>query len=901
MKTHLFRFLESRLLLRLVKIALSFVFKMDVLGISRNGNCIEDASDEQLLSAVSSDTYNVFEDPEVHPRVGDQYQVEIPPLITESDPLLLRDNPTDVKDSVVVSYEFFTGLPVSIMWVSMEVEKIKHEPVESPANLVDVSNKYGSVKFECILESHRENGDLKPKLEAIDITPDGGVNLQESETLVFQQEMKIEMHQKYKSQRYFAVPGIPIDPWNDLEEASFLLGLYIFGKNLVQVKKLVESKKMGDILSFYYGKFYRSDKYHRWSECRKMRRRRCIYGQRIFTGWRQQELLSRLIPHVSEECQNTLLEVCKAFREGKILLEEYVFTLKATVGLNALVSAVGIGKGKEDLTGITLEPLKANQVAPVRPEIPVGKACSDLTAWEIVNFLTGNYRLSKARSNDLFWEAVWPRLLARGWHSEQPTSQGYTAYSKHSLVFLIPGIKKFSRRKLVKGDHYFDSVSDVLSKVASDPGLLELEIGADKGDGSKEENGTESDRDDLPNQQRHCYLKPRIPNRGADVMRFTVVDTSSDNGGKFKVRELRSLPIEMNISNSLSDSEESTSEELTDESFSAETSCSDRVETNGLKSREINHDREVSPDGNASNNKFPLAGLGSSNVPAIPEDPKTKVCNGMHPRKAMKNQSSQKMELDNKNHLALITKRRRRLTACNRKETTQKALNILVDPELKQTEANFCEGNPDGRAEIPSEVDPFEQQLSSVSSSSKGSPTSRGEGILRSTCAVAEQTHEEHLHRTLIDLNLPILSDAETDEPLMGEVTEREHEHTTTQPSNACQLEARPSSELQPNMNTRRQSTRNRPLTTKALEAYAYGFLSTTQKRKRKDGFAHESSLPRPSRRACVGAKVSEINRDVMVDFKAEEKGNDMCNSNGAIEQTSDLTQMEVDSNLGVS
>ncbi|XVF28345.1 hypothetical protein REPUB_Repub15cG0021700 [Reevesia pubescens] len=872
---------------------------MDVIAINHNGNCInEDASDEQSLSAASLDTYNIFEDPEVHPRVGDEYQVEIPPLIRESGPVLLTDNLTDVKNSVVVSYEFLTGLPVSIMWVSMEVEKIKHEPVESPVNSVDVSNKYESVKSECILETHRGNGDLKPKLEVIDITPDGGENLQESENLGLQQEMKIEMHQKYRSQGYFAVPGTTVDAWNDLEEASFLLGLYIFGKNLVQVKKFVESKKMGDVLSFYYGKFYRSDKYRRWSECRKMRRRRCIHGQRIFTGWRQQELLSRLLPHVSEECQNTLLEVSKTLGEGKILLEEYVFTLKATVGLNALVNAVGIGKGKEDLTDITLEPLKANQVAPVRPEIPVGKACSALTPLEIINFLTGNYRLSKTRSNDLFWEAVWPRLLAKGWHSEQPASQGYYAGSKHSLVFLIPGVKKFSRRKLVKGDHYFDSVSDVLSKVASDPRLLELEIGADKGDSSKEENGTESDRDDLPNRQRHCYLKPRIPNRGADVMSFTVVDTSLDNGGKFKVRELRSLPIEVNISNSLSDSEESTSEELT-----ADTLCSDRVETNGLKSTVINCDREVSPNGIASNNKFPVDVQGSSNVPAIAEDLKPKVCNGVHPRKAMKNQSSRRMKLDNNNHLAPVTKRRRRLSACNRQETIQKAMNVLIGPGLKQTEASCCEGNRNGIAEIPSEVDPFERQLSSVSSSSKDSPTIRNEGILRSTCADAEQTHEEHQQRALIDLNLPVLPDAETDEPFMGEVTEREHQHTTLLPDNANQLEAKPSSELQPNMNTRRHSTRNRPPTTKALEALAFGFLSTTQKRKRRNGLAQESTLSRPSQPARDGAKFYENNnnRDVMVDCKAEENRNDTCNSNGVMEQTSNLTHMEVDSNLGVS
>lgn len=591
------------------------------------------------------------------------------------------------------------------------------------------------------------------------------------------------------------------------------------------------------------------------------------------------------------------------------MLEEYVFTLKATVGLNAFVSAIGVGKGKEDLTIITLESLKANQVAHVRPEIPVGKACSSLTPLQIINFLTGNYRLSKARSNDLFWEAVWPRLLARGWHSEQPTGQGYIASSKHSLVFLIPGVKKFSRRKQVKGDHYFDSVSDVLSKVASDPGLLELNIEADKGDGCKEESGTESDRDDLPNQQRHCYLKPRIANRGEDVMRFTVVDTSFDNGGKFKVRELRSLPIEMNISNALTDSEESSSEDLTDESCSVDTVCRDRLETNGLRPTEINHDKEASPDGIASNNRFPVDGQGSNNVPAITEDPQTNVCNGVHPRKgkAMKRQSSQEMKLDKKNHLAAVRnqarqKRRRRLTASHCKETSLKVMNTLVGPALKETEASCSEGIREGREDIPSEVDLFDQKLSSVSSSVKGNPTIRGEGVLTSACAGAEQTHEEPLYRTLIDLNLPILPDAETDELFMGEVREREHEHTFRQPGNACEPEARPSSELHPNMNTRRQSTRNRPPTTKALEAFAYGFLCTSQKRKRKDGFAHESSSSRPSRRASGDAKVSESNGDVMVvDSKAEEKGNGTCNtnSNGGMEQTSDLTQMEVDSNLG--
>ena len=67
---------------------------------------------------------------------------------------------------------------------------------------------------------------------------------------------------------------------------------------------------MGEVLSYYYGEFYRSDAYKRWSACRKVRSRRCILGLRIFSGSRQQELLSRLLAGVTREVRDPLLEVC---------------------------------------------------------------------------------------------------------------------------------------------------------------------------------------------------------------------------------------------------------------------------------------------------------------------------------------------------------------------------------------------------------------------------------------------------------------------------------------------------------------------------------------------------------------------------------------------------------------
>jgi hypothetical protein len=111
------------------------------------------------------------------------------------------------------------------------------------------------------------------------------------------------------SKSYMIVPGRQSASWSKSEEDLFILGLYIFGKNLKAVKRFVETKEMGDILSHYYGKFFKTESYCRWAESRKTRSRKCIQGQRIFSGWRQQELLTRLIPHIPEHLKHEIPEV----------------------------------------------------------------------------------------------------------------------------------------------------------------------------------------------------------------------------------------------------------------------------------------------------------------------------------------------------------------------------------------------------------------------------------------------------------------------------------------------------------------------------------------------------------------------------------------------------------------
>lgn len=283
---------------------------MDVVQLNHNWNCIEDESAEQSLSPEAPGISDIFRDPELLPRVGDEYQVEIPPLITKSAYCLLTESLTDATILPGISHDFLVGLPISLMWINEVVENIKADPQDSPGDLTDMSSRNESVKSESIREMKIfPEGDLKAKVEPTDFTIYNQIEVGEPAKLRFQQEIDTEMHQKHGGKGYCLVPGSLGDTWSDIEGASFVLGLYIFGKNLVQVKKFVETKRMGDILSFYYGKFYRSDRYRKWSECRKIRSRRCVYGQRIFTGSRQQELLSRLLPHVSEEFQNTFLEV----------------------------------------------------------------------------------------------------------------------------------------------------------------------------------------------------------------------------------------------------------------------------------------------------------------------------------------------------------------------------------------------------------------------------------------------------------------------------------------------------------------------------------------------------------------------------------------------------------------
>lgn len=233
---------------------------MDPLCLDGNKKDTEVKSTEGFLKSDVSGVEDNFGEPEVVPRVGDEFQAEIPPLVAASHLVKKSGEHSDITANIADAFSI--GLSLPLKWA------------------------------HCKSESSCSCGTLES------ITSDEG------DSCI---ELKTELHQP--SGKYL-LPGLLGDQsWTDIDYNSFLLGLYVFGKNLNLLKKFVETKSMGDILSFYYGKFYKSKGYSRWSECRKSKTRRCIFGQKIFTGWRQQELLTRLFSHVPPDQQTTLIEV----------------------------------------------------------------------------------------------------------------------------------------------------------------------------------------------------------------------------------------------------------------------------------------------------------------------------------------------------------------------------------------------------------------------------------------------------------------------------------------------------------------------------------------------------------------------------------------------------------------
>ncbi|GAB2246454.1 hypothetical protein Droror1_Dr00001947 [Drosera rotundifolia] len=752
-----------------------------------------------VLSLESPDTSYILEEPLVSPRIGEEYQAEIPQLLTESERLQLLSNPAEAPTTIDVSHSFLMGLPVPITWIK-EVKTTSDEQVGvSDDQTDDAAHSNEQVNLINDTKKHQNfKGDASNQL--------------------------------YETSGCFPIPGLLTGSWSEFEIDCFVHGLYIFGKNLLQVGRFMDSKDMGQILSFYYGKFYRSPSYCRWSDCRKMSSRKSVVGQKLFSGGRQQELFSRLLPRLSEESKTTLLEASKAYAEGKTSLEEYVSSLKSMVGLHALVDAVGIGKGKDDLTTLAIETSRTARTSTSRPELPSGKDFTSLSCSEIVEFLTGGSRLSKARSNDLFWEAIWPRLLAKGWQSE-----GYKG-SKSGLVFLMPGVKKFSRRKLVKGDQYFDSVSDVLGRVMSEPQLLELDDGEAAGNASKVESGrangatSSSDDDNASGHKRHRYLKPRVSST-ANLMMFTVVDTSAgDTENPSKIRELRSLPLQpkrpVGVKKQSAEINESLLTKSAEEPVTSDAPLSDMNANcvNASHSADLAKE-ELEASKIASDSPKPSDGL-----PESLTCQESSLSQGQ-PSRTIKHQFSRRPKVDRPSSLFPVLKKRKVLDcsiACAMSSAGEEPEVILSSCAQESTVASIADNVT-------------ETELSSIAADNS---------VEKNQQSAVINTSEEHDDKPAVldsdNLNEPYPVKVEPETEMQIKVEAEGNDGSESHPVSSEPVAA---TEQEPAVSGRRQSTRTRPPTTKIREALELGLLSPKQTRKRQRAWSTEDEKPRLSTR----------------------------------------------------
>ncbi|XP_027335818.1 uncharacterized protein LOC113849825 [Abrus precatorius] len=878
---------------------------MELIQQNYNDSFMDHASNGPLdLPDIS----NIVGAPQSNPRVGEEYQVEVPFMIKESERIQLLMNPADSEVIHDNSLSFAIGLPISVTWMHNEVEGSGREgrgylaDIDGTVNEIELA-KATNVKNNSMLDNKEE---LKPS--AIQSVMTGDRN----------------SGQLGKSINYVLAPDTLSNSWNEADAKSLLLGLFIFGKNFIRIKKFLGNKGMGEILSFYYGKFYKSDEYRRWSDCRKIKGRKCMIGQKLFSGQRQQELLSRLIPHVSEESQDALMQVSKSYVEGKASLEEYVSSLKSVVGLVVLVEAVGIGKEKEDLTSLAVEVGKNNRVF----SAPTSKAWSSLGPSEIIKFLTGGIRLSKAKSNDLFWEAVWPRLLARGWHSEQRKNQGYVN-SKDYLVFLIPGVKKFSRRKLVKGDHYFDSVSDILNKVVAEPNLLELDEEAKVGGCTDEEPEKGLNMDDQSDYHHQCYLKPRasitdhikfmvidtssvhggkssglmefksVPvnsvgkgkvnsasitckgakhmrkgnhaknmseSVGQKLMKFTVIDTSMLCKGKLlKVRKLRYLPVELEYASKMT----GLSRESKDSSANEDSPIvvQGKMLTCDKKSISNTDNQNGIFDSDATDQKaYDNSDNNANKMVENQKNQKTCVSVDNHLKRTINHQFSRRARSGHSNQAVLPIKRRR-LTACAKAETSRVVENSLEGLGSEKLALSQSLSFPYSHKNIGDPVS-YQQNGRLISSPVDRSVAENDECILNELgqCkSISFVEVEKCESKSSITFSKPHVSLKSENGEMMPMVEEdglclkanvpclsTDTREVVEKPLRiSCNVD---SEEQQPNINPRRQSARNRPLTVRAMESLANEFLHVQRRQKRKDTLPHEDAFI-PCRRARTRGK----------------------------------------------
>lgn len=211
---------------------------------------MEDADQpvQWLQLEQSSAPGDIFGEPVTKTRIGDEYQAQIPHLMTENERLQLIVLPSSHDREIDIEEKLMFGHSIPVAWIQ-DQPKSKGKSIKNQAKAKGKSS-------------------LLP------------------------------------------VPVSSIESLSPYEHHSFVLALYIFGKNFGVVNRFIGNKGMRNVLSYYYGKFYKTNDHKKWLRYKKMKgNKMTMPGKIIFSDWRQDELFFRLFPRVTDTSITSLKQV----------------------------------------------------------------------------------------------------------------------------------------------------------------------------------------------------------------------------------------------------------------------------------------------------------------------------------------------------------------------------------------------------------------------------------------------------------------------------------------------------------------------------------------------------------------------------------------------------------------
>lgn len=215
---------------------------------------MEDADQpvQWLQLEQSSAPEDIFGEPVTKTRIGDEYQAQIPHLMTENERLQLIVLPSSHDREIDIEEKLMFGHSIPVAW-------IQDQPKSNGKTIKNQAKAKGSAKGKSSL---------------------------------------------------LPVPVSSIESLSPDEHQSFVLALYIFGKNFGVVNRFIGNKGMRNVLSYYYGKFYKTDEHKKWLRYKKMKgNKKTMPGKIIFSDWRQDELFFRLFPRVTDTSITSLKQV----------------------------------------------------------------------------------------------------------------------------------------------------------------------------------------------------------------------------------------------------------------------------------------------------------------------------------------------------------------------------------------------------------------------------------------------------------------------------------------------------------------------------------------------------------------------------------------------------------------